>query len=236
MTATLILIIAIAAVWLRAISAPKINATYFAFEGDNSANRYIAEAGSLLAQGYEKPFTMRNASDPKRPVAILPLRYLEEVRNAPQSKLSFPLFMEKTDHVLQSDGIIQPIQDEVTNAFNKEMPPCPGWTSINPYHLIAQSFARIATRVLVGPELCEGRWLTLSRDYINSANKAPGVVRHKYPPWLRWVAKYIEPSVHNGAELFRPVLEARIAELDNAPPQAAGRKERSASRLHEDAI
>jgi hypothetical protein len=28
-------------------------------------------------------------------VAILPLRYLEEVKNAPQSKLSFPLFMEK---------------------------------------------------------------------------------------------------------------------------------------------
>lgn len=42
-----------------------------------------------------QPFAIRNASDPRRPVAILPLRYLEEVKNAPQSKLSFPLFMEK---------------------------------------------------------------------------------------------------------------------------------------------
>jgi hypothetical protein len=32
-------------------------------------------------------------------VAILPLRYLEEVKNAPQSKLSFPLFMEKVFEV-----------------------------------------------------------------------------------------------------------------------------------------
>lgn len=60
MAATLILIAATAAVWLlvviwrRAISVPKINARYFAFEGDNSATRYIAEAGSLLTQGYEK--------------------------------------------------------------------------------------------------------------------------------------------------------------------------------------
>lgn len=116
------------------------------------------------------------------------------------------------------------------------------WTLINPRQLIAQSFARIATRVLVGPELCEGRWLTLSRDYINSVIKAPGVVRHKYPHWLRWVAKYIEPSVHavlkyrrEGAELLRPVLEARIAELGNTAPQTGGGKERH-ERQHEDAI
>jgi len=42
-----------------------------------------------------KPFCIRNASDPKRPVAILPLRYLEEVKNAPQSQLSLPLFITK---------------------------------------------------------------------------------------------------------------------------------------------
>ncbi|KXX72861.1 Ent-kaurene oxidase [Madurella mycetomatis] len=289
MATTLILIAATAAAWLlatiwrRVIYVPKVNITYFAFEGDNSATRYIAEAGSLLARGYEKvrlvltilahflltrqnqnqytkngqPFAIRNASDPKRPVAILPLRYLEEVKNAPQSKLSFPLFMEKVlevslriwaarasnhDVLLGFDKLIQPMQEAVAKAYDKEMPPCSDWTLINPYHLIAQSFARIATRVLVGPELCEGRWLTLSRDYINSVTRAPGVVRHKYPPWLRWVAKYIEPSVHavlkyrrEGAELLRPVLEARIAELDNTVPQTVGGKERH-ERQHEDAI
>lgn len=131
MTTTLIVIAASATVWLlatiwrRVVNVPKVDITYFAFEGDNSATRYIAEAGSLLARGYEKvrlvltilahflltrhnhnqhtrngqPFALRNASDPRRPVAILPLRYLEEVKNAPQSKLSFPLFMEKVREV-----------------------------------------------------------------------------------------------------------------------------------------
>ncbi|KAK3291049.1 cytochrome P450 [Chaetomium fimeti] len=138
--------------------------------------------------------------------------------------------------------LIQPMQEVVAKAYDKEMPACSDWTSINPYHLIAQNFARIATRVMVGPELCEGRWLTLSRDYINSVTKAPGVVRHKYHPWLRWVAKYVEPSVHavlkyrrEGAELLRPVLEARIAELDSTAPRTLGGKERH-ERQHEDAI
>jgi hypothetical protein len=36
------------------VHVPKVDITYFAFEGDNSATRYIAEAGSLLARGYEK--------------------------------------------------------------------------------------------------------------------------------------------------------------------------------------
>ena len=45
-------------------------------------------------------------------------------------------------------------------------------------------------------------------------------VRTKYPAYLRWVAKYIDPDVkglirtrRQGAELMRPVLNARLAEL-----------------------
>ncbi|KAH6855907.1 cytochrome P450 [Chaetomium sp. MPI-CAGE-AT-0009] len=228
MTTTLILIAATAAAWLlatiwrRVIYVPKVNLPYFAFEGDNSATRYIAEGGSLLVRGYEKASVIKDICGPEM---------TEEVQTIARMDLNKAL-----------NKLIQPMQEVVAKAYDKEMPPCSDWTLINPHHLIAQNFARIATRVLLGPELCEGRWLTLSRDYINSVIRAPGVVRHKYPSWLRWVAKYIEPSVHavlkyrrEGAELLRPVLEARIAELDNTAPQTVGGKERH-ERKHEDAI
>ncbi|KAK0624852.1 cytochrome P450 [Bombardia bombarda] len=182
MSTTVILIATTAAAWLlttiwrRAISAPKVDVPYLAFEGDNSAGRYIAEGASLLAQGYAK--------------------------------------------------LIQPMEEVVAKAYEKEMPPCPDWTSINPYHLIAQSFARIATRVLVGPELCEGRWLTLSRDYTNSLTKAPGI------PSVLAVLKYRREA----AEILRPVLEARMAELDNRVTSTSSGKGRRVSGEHEDAI
>ena len=35
---------------------------------------------------------MRNPADPNKPQLILPFKYLDEVKTAPQSRLSFPLF------------------------------------------------------------------------------------------------------------------------------------------------
>ena len=38
------------------------------------------------------PFRMRNAVDPNKPQVIMPFKYLDEVKTAPQNRLSFPLF------------------------------------------------------------------------------------------------------------------------------------------------
>lgn len=35
---------------------------------------------------------MRNAINPQKPQVIMPFKYLDEVKSAPQSRLSFPLF------------------------------------------------------------------------------------------------------------------------------------------------
>lgn len=40
-------------------------------------------------------FCMRNHADPSRPFVFFPVRYMEEVRNAPQDILSLPLYTEK---------------------------------------------------------------------------------------------------------------------------------------------
>ena len=138
------------------------------------------------------------------------------------------------------NSLIPSIQETVSRAYEIEVPPCKeDWISLSPYNLLAQIFARIATRVMVGPELGAegGRWLTLAREYITAVCKAPGIVRHKYNPWLRWVAKYREPEVKNvlrlgreGADILKPVLDARRAEL------LQGDKKKKAGEQHDDAI
>jgi len=257
--------------WKRFFSVSTIAVPHLAFEGDNSPARFTAEGASLLEQGYRKftknglPFSIYNASDPPRPIAVLPMKYLEEVKHAPQSKLSFPLALDKTamltticgpemteevQHVTRMDlnkvlhQLITPMQEMVVKSFEIEMPPCKEWTSISLYDFIAQAFSRTGTRVLVGPDLCEGRWPSLARSYAFSIFNSPEVVRRRYSPRLRWLAKYFDPTVkavlkyrREGAELLRPVIQARLAELNsNTAFTDTEKGNRVSSSHHQDAI
>ncbi|KAK8036626.1 hypothetical protein PG994_015397 [Apiospora phragmitis] len=70
------------------------------FDGDNSRLRYARESEKLLAKGYRdyfskgQAFWMCNVVDHRRPLVVLPRKYLDEVRSAPQNEMSFPRFME----------------------------------------------------------------------------------------------------------------------------------------------
>ncbi|OTA96278.1 hypothetical protein M434DRAFT_19733 [Hypoxylon sp. CO27-5] len=64
------------------------------FDGDNSRERYTSDVGNLLRKGYEthirhgQPFCIRDFLNPDRPRVFLLVKYVEELRNAPQEKLS----------------------------------------------------------------------------------------------------------------------------------------------------
>jgi hypothetical protein len=72
-------------------------------DGERTMQRYAQENGSLLLQGYSQyskkglPFSVFNYTDPSRPFVVLPTKYLEEVRNASSSKLSFNVFLNKVN-------------------------------------------------------------------------------------------------------------------------------------------
>jgi len=67
----------------------------FTDDGDKTMERYAREGTSLMERGYREynkkglPFSVFNSTNPSRPFAVLPTKYLEEVRNASASKLSF---------------------------------------------------------------------------------------------------------------------------------------------------
>ncbi|GAW16232.1 hypothetical protein ANO14919_056550 [Xylariales sp. No.14919] len=212
------------------------------FDGDNSRERYSSDAGSLLSKGYDmhtrhgQPFCIRDFLNPSRPRVFLPVKYIEELRNAPQEKLSLPGILNKTSTMSKVGGpeiteeiqlsaridlnralnvLIAPMQTLCFRAAEKEMPACPDWTSVVLYPKILELFSHMSARVMVGPKLCEA-WPAISMKYINRVLAAQGAIRKKYYPALYWTAYYLNPEValvnearREAAELVRPVLEAR---------------------------
>jgi len=83
---------------------PKLDMPYLNFkDGDNSMQRYFHNSETILEQGYDQylkkglPFSMFNCMDAPTPMAVLPVKYLGEVRNASNSKLSFASFLNKVN-------------------------------------------------------------------------------------------------------------------------------------------
>lgn len=223
----------------------KLDMPHLDLEGDKSRQRYAAESVTLMAQGHQKhlkhgrPFSLRNIVDDNQPLVVLPLKYLEEVKAAPQDKLSFALFVEKnsilrdihgpvmTDegsHMVRSDlnralpALIEPMRQQCLETFSKVMPPCPDWNSVIPYPVFLQAFVKMSSYVLASPELSQNdAWAGVTFQYISSFLKAVKSVRARYNPSIRWLAKYVDSDVKEvdqhrkqAAELLRPILEARM--------------------------
>ena len=81
---------------------PKLDMPHLNFKnGDNSMQRYFNNSETILEQGYEQylkkglPFSMFNCMDASTPMAVLPVKYLGEVRNASTSKLSLASLLNK---------------------------------------------------------------------------------------------------------------------------------------------
>ncbi len=81
---------------------PKLDMPYLNFKnGDNSMQRYFHNSETILKQSYKQylknglPFSMFNCMDVSTPMAVLPVKYLGEVRNASTFKLSFASLLNK---------------------------------------------------------------------------------------------------------------------------------------------
>ncbi|KAH6649111.1 cytochrome P450 [Truncatella angustata] len=177
-----------------------LNIPYLSFpDGDNSPQRYTLDTGNLLAQGYEQyskkglPFSMFNYTDAARPIVVLPVKYLEEVRRASSSKLSFLSYLNKD------------------------------WTPFNGFALLLPLISRVMARVLLGPELWDNEeWHAVVTAYFQAGFAASARVRDTYHPLLRWTSRYLDKDVkaiyearRKGEAIIKPVIEARIANTRN---------------------
>ncbi|KAI0410364.1 cytochrome P450 [Xylaria grammica] len=248
MTTTVALItLFIAAVWLVGKrlrdSSTTLEIPYLEFDGDNSPERYARDTREIMQKGYRRyskkgiPFAMRNPVDRNHPQVIMPQKYLESVRNAPQSVIDFYSFLEKSSVMKDVGGpplsneasdmvridltralsdLISQMQDDCTRAFQKGMPSCQDWTPLFPFEVLLDLFARTIAQVLYGAELA-GRddWLVHTiYPFINHLMLAPPAVISGYHPSLRFLAKYFETHtkmVYKGRkqaeDILRPILD-----------------------------
>ncbi|KAK0641430.1 cytochrome P450 [Cercophora newfieldiana] len=233
----------------RQKASRQLNLPFLAFEdGDDSRQRYVTDSGTLFKIGYErylkhgKAFKMRNYIEELPPQVYLPLKYLDEVKSAPQAKLSFPYFSallfsqdhtgmaKQTDeaaHVIRTDLIRnQPflypgLEAERAAVIDEKLPRTKEWQSVNPYPIFAYIIARLAAKTFASAELSRNdEWLGIMIGVTQTSMAAAHALRASWPWWTRWLARYVFPPVKKvvadrarAAEILRPILEERVAAL-----------------------
>ncbi|KAK4235657.1 cytochrome P450 [Achaetomium macrosporum] len=234
---------------IRHRASREVKLPFLRFEdGDDSRQRYVTDSGTLFKIGYEKylkhgqAFKMRNYIDELPPQVYLPLKYLDEVKSAPQAKLSFPYFSlllfsqdhtgmaKQTDeaaHVIRTDLIrnqsfLYPgLEAERAAVIDEKLPRTSEWQSVNPYPILAYIIARLAAKTTGSAELSRNdEWLGIMIGVTQTSMAAAHALRASWPWWTRWLARYVFPPVKRvladrarAAEILRPILEERVAAL-----------------------
>ncbi|KAJ8068048.1 hypothetical protein OCU04_003624 [Sclerotinia nivalis] len=194
-----------------------------------------ADFQAALIEGSAKypntPYVLR--TDP--PLVVLPISTHDEVRNLPESKVSFMedvanIFLAKhtgigedspaitkvvkTDLTRHVASTVDALQDEMRYALDKEFGTCESWTKVVLMEKVLKMVALLSGRVFVGRPLSRTEaWINTSIDYTADCVKAKDEVA-KFPAFLRYFAVPFLPEIRKvkqhktkAAELLRPVIE-----------------------------
>lgn len=172
-------------------------------------------------------------------MVILPIKVLEEVRNLPESQVSFRAFVAqmfmaqhtgigkdrpetikavKVDLTRHIASTLDDLQDEVRYSFDKELGTCEDWTPVVLYGAMARIVALLSGRVFVGRPLSRNEeWIDASINYTMDVVKAREAIA-KWPVYLRGIVAPFLPEIRGvkkhgarSAELLDPVLKATLA-------------------------
>jgi hypothetical protein len=177
----------------------------------------------------------------KRPTVILPIKILDEVRNLPETQVSFMKFIAEafmSEHtgigkdrreVIQAVKIdltrhiastLDGLQEEIRYSFNKELGPCQDWTPVVLYGAMARIVALLSGRVFVGRPLSRNEeWIDASINYTMDSIKARNAIA-KWPVYLRRFVVPFLPEIRSvkqysarGGKLLDPILKATLEKV-----------------------
>ncbi|KAG4437762.1 hypothetical protein IFR05_006747 [Cadophora sp. M221] len=197
----------------------------------------------VLVQGTAKypnsPFIIQS----HRPLVILPISVIDEVRNLPENKASFMQDVQISMAYKQTDiggqgpevnqavkidltrhiaSTLNDLQEEIQYGFDKEFGPCQDWTPISVYGKMARIVALLSGRVFVGRPLSrEEEWIQATVMFTFYSIQAKDAI-NAYPSYLRSIVAPFVPELRNlkkfrrrGAELLAPILEQQLAKEHN---------------------
>ncbi|CAH0054729.1 unnamed protein product [Clonostachys solani] len=244
---------------------------YVAETGNLIAKGYRQACSPFLAFDTGARFnnTVPNLSDPASPLVLLPLKYIDEVASAPEDWLSLqeyfsqlglvkythgPPISSEVQRVVRADlkpaleptvdvdDLIRPLEDACKDGFGKEMPECQEWTTVVPFNPLMRVFVRMASLMLVGPDLRD-EWADFSFEYLGAMTRATRTVRASYRPYTRWLAQYMDPDVRalikarrKAGQILGPAHEDRLAQLEATDGDGSSRQRRLDPDRHRDAL
>ncbi|KAH9219807.1 cytochrome P450 [Leptodontidium sp. 2 PMI_412] len=187
----------------------------------------------------DSPFIIQS----RRPLVILPISVIDEVRNLPENKVSFmqdvriSMAYKQTDiggegpEVHQAVKIdltrhiastLNDLQEEIQYGFDKEFGPCEDWTPISLYGKMTRIVALLSGRVFVGRPLSrEEEWIQATVMFTFYSIQAKNAI-NAYPPYLRSIVAPFVLELRNlkkfrkrGAEMLMPILEQQLGKERN---------------------
>jgi hypothetical protein len=176
------------------------------------------------------------------PLVVLPIKIQDEVRNLPESQVSFTkehqrnFFAQYTgigdnrpemiqairiDLTRQIPSTTTALQDELRYAFDKELGDCQDWTVYPLYFKVLRTIALMSGRIFVGRPLSrQEEWIHSTINYTVDCVKARNAIRN-YPAWIRPLVTKFLPDVHRlaqhrlrAAHLLGPILKTQLSNLE----------------------
>lgn len=216
-------------------------------ELDESSRRttYIKDCISLLGHGYQQfkqglDMYRMTTADGSEAVVLHP-KYLAELRELPDSHLSFSRAMEKllagkwahiadrimplAVSVIKADltpnlsRLMPVISEEIDRALDRVMPPCDDWTPVCVYKMVQDVVSQVSARIFVGEPLCyDLRWQALCRDYTNKAFGASRAIKQWNPVARPFVFLFLPEMVdliktrREAVKFMMPITKSRSLE------------------------
>lgn len=109
------------------------------------------------------------------------------------------------------------ITEEISIAFEKEIPPCKDWTNVNVHDKIANIVAEVSRRMFVGPEICRNpEYLDHAVNFTTDLNDAVFAIK-RCNSWLRPFMesrlpemKRFNDRIRRATEFFTPIILSRM--------------------------
>ncbi|KAI1459353.1 cytochrome P450 [Annulohypoxylon moriforme] len=200
--------------------------------------RFATSGYKLIRDGYRKfkniPFVVRRFDCD---ITILPMKYLVEVANIPETKCSGKQvhfnnlvprwtnieFMKGGDLHFRVVGnklnrelykFVDIARDEFNEAYKQMVPDCDDWTAVDVQDFCRMIVSRISARIFLGSQACHNQeWLKLSYGYSIDLFMTAFMLR-MFPPWSQGIVAPFLPQYHRmkrhirtASGIIKPLME-----------------------------
>ncbi|KAL5499081.1 hypothetical protein ACEPAH_1599 [Sanghuangporus vaninii] len=206
------------------------------------AIKMLAKTREMLEEGYQKYSTFKLPMFNRWLVIVNTPELIEEIRKAPDDKVSFIAATEDILAVKYTMGpsihgnhyhvsmvrsqltrnlgvLYTDIYDEVSQAFEENIPGKPDeWVSLNARDTVMQVVARTSNRVFVGLPLCRDKdWIELSIRYTLDVVKGALII-NLVPDFLKTLVgeflTSVPRSTRRALKHLQPIIEYRLAQAE----------------------